>query len=75
MPKSEGGLGLIRGDIPLARYIFRDARQRRLIPRLAGEGWPIFEVCGKRAARPADLDAVIAERARAARERKTSTDA
>jgi len=48
---------LIRGDLPLARAIFNDPRKRRLIPRLQRDGWPIFDVAGKRCAFPADLAA------------------
>jgi hypothetical protein len=48
---------LIRGDVPLARVIFDDPRKRRLIPQLQRDGWPIFDLAGKRAAFPADLAA------------------
>jgi hypothetical protein len=48
---------LIRGDLPLARAIFNDGRKRRLIPKLQRDGWPIFEIAGKRCAFPADLAA------------------
>jgi hypothetical protein len=48
---------LIRGDLPLARAIFNDPRKRRLIPKLQRDGWPIFEIAGKRCAFPADLAA------------------
>jgi hypothetical protein len=48
---------LIRGDVPLARVIFDDPRKRRLIPQLQEDGWPIFDVAGKRCAFPADLAA------------------
>jgi hypothetical protein len=48
---------LIRGDLPLARWIFNDPRKRRLIPALQRDGWPIFDLAGKRAAFPADLAA------------------
>jgi hypothetical protein len=47
--------GLIRGDTPLARAIFDDGGKRRLIPQLQTEGWPIFEVAGKRAGYAAEL--------------------
>jgi hypothetical protein len=50
---------LIRGDLPLARAIFDDGRKRRLIPQLQREGWPIFDVAGKRCAFPADLAAHV----------------
>ena len=48
---------LIRGDVPLARAIFNDPRKRRLILQLQRDGWPIFDLAGKRAAFPADLAA------------------
>jgi len=48
---------LIRGDLPLARVIFDDPRKRRLIPQLQRDGWPIFNLAGKRCAFPADLAA------------------
>jgi hypothetical protein len=48
---------LIRGDLPLARAIFDDPRKRRLIKRLQEDGWPIFDIAGKRSAFPADLAA------------------
>jgi hypothetical protein len=72
MPEAENGLDVIRGDVPLARYIFNDPRKRRLIPRLQEQGWPIFDVCGKRAARRPDLDAEVAERARSGGTAKTA---
>jgi hypothetical protein len=50
---------LIRGDLPLARAIFNDPRKRRLIPKLQRDGWPIFEIAGKRCAFPADLAAYV----------------
>ena len=50
---------LIRGDAPLARAIFNDERKRRLIPRLQRDGWPIFDLAGKRCAFPADLAAHV----------------
>jgi hypothetical protein len=48
---------VIRGDVPLARAIFKDPRKRRLIPQLQRDGWPIFDLAGKRCAFPADLAA------------------
>ena len=48
---------LIRGDVALSRAIFNDARKRRLIPQLQKEGWPIFDLAGKRCGFPADLAA------------------
>jgi hypothetical protein len=50
---------LIRGDLPLARAIFNDGRKRRLIPKLQRDGWPIFEIAGKRCAFPDDLAAHV----------------
>jgi len=50
---------VIRGDVPLARAIFNDPRKRRLIPRLQEDGWPIFDLAGKRCAFPADLAAHV----------------
>ena len=50
---------VIRGDVPLARAIFNDERKRRLIKGLQDDGWPIFDLAGKRAAFPADLAAHV----------------
>ena len=49
--------GLVRGDAPLARFIFNDESKRRLIPQLQKDGWPIFDVAGKRAGLPDELTA------------------
>jgi hypothetical protein len=38
------GLGLIIGDVPLARFIFDDPSKRRFVPKLKADGWPIIEV-------------------------------
>jgi hypothetical protein len=60
---------LIRGDVPLARKIFKDPRKRRLIEQLQREGWPIFTLAGKRCADPGELDQYkrkLIERARKA---------
>jgi hypothetical protein len=46
---------LIRGDVPLARVIFGDPDKRRLVPQLQAEGWPIFELAGKRCGYEAEL--------------------
>jgi hypothetical protein len=59
---------LIRGDLPLARAIFNDGRKRRLIPKLQRDGWPIFEIAGKRCAFPADLAAHVRKATRSAPE-------
>jgi hypothetical protein len=53
--------GMIRGDQPLARHIFNDPRKRRLIPQLQKEGWPIYDVAGKRSGFPAELNVMIAK--------------
>jgi hypothetical protein len=58
---------VIRGDVPLAKAIFGDERKRRLIGRLQQDGWPIFEVCGKRCAFPDALAATIAQMRQASR--------
>ena len=49
--------GMVRGDLPLARVIFKDPSRRRLIPDLQEDGWPIFEIAGKRCGFPDDLAA------------------
>jgi hypothetical protein len=53
--------GMIRGDQPLAKYIFNDSRMRRLIKQLQKEGWPIYDVAGKRCGLPDELDVMMAE--------------
>lgn len=58
---------VIIGDVPIAKAIFGDARHRRLIPQLKSDGWPIFEILGKRAARRSRLAAEVVERERAAK--------
>ena len=60
---------LIRGDVPLARAIFNDERKRRLIPQLQRDGWPIFDLAGKRCGFPADLAAAAARARKAAQSR------
>jgi hypothetical protein len=50
---------MIRGDQAIARFIFHDVRKRRLVKQLQQEGWPIFDLVGKRCAFPADLDAAM----------------
>jgi hypothetical protein len=57
-------LDLLIGDVPIARYLFRDPRKRRLVPKLKEDGWPIFEMLGKNAARRSSLSAIVAERER-----------
>ena len=64
--------GVIRGDVPLARRIFGDPRKRRLIPQLAKDGWPIFELAGKRCPFPAALEAAIVRARKAARKLRKS---
>jgi hypothetical protein len=63
------GLGLIIGDVPLARFIFHDPSKRRFVTKLKADGWPIFEIAGKNAARPESLRAEAAKREREATER------
>jgi hypothetical protein len=53
--------GMIRGDQPLARHIFNDGRKRRLIKQLQQEGWPIYDVAGKRSGFPDELNIKIAK--------------
>ena len=53
--------GMIRGDQPLAQYIFKDGRKRRLIKQLQKDGWPIYDIAGKRCGLPAELDAMMAK--------------
>jgi hypothetical protein len=53
--------GMIRGDQPLAEYIFNDPRKRRLIKQLQKEGWPIYDIAGKRSGFPAELKAMMAK--------------
>jgi hypothetical protein len=62
--------GLIRGDQPLAQYIFKDSSKRRLIKQLQKEGWPIFDVAGKRCGLPHELDVMIAETLGRTRQRR-----
>ena len=50
---------LIRGDVPLARAIFNDPSKRRLIAQLQQDGWPIFDLAGKRCGFPDDLAAHV----------------
>jgi hypothetical protein len=53
--------GLIRGDLPLANYIFKDSRKRRIIKHLQEEGWPIYDIAGKRCGLPDELDVWMAK--------------
>jgi hypothetical protein len=53
--------GIIRGDQPLADYIFKDGRKRRLIKQLQEEGWPIYDIAGKRCGLPDELDSMVAK--------------
>jgi hypothetical protein len=65
--------GMIRGDQPLAQYIFKDGRKRRLIKQLQVAGWPIYDVAGKRSGFPDELNAMIArtfEKIRPTRQRR-----
>jgi len=63
---------LIRGDVPLARAIFNDGRKRRLIPQLQADGWPIFDLAGKRCAFPARARKAAKRRHGAARAQRRS---
>jgi hypothetical protein len=58
-------LGLLIGDAPIARFMFGTPAKRKKVKELKEEGWPIFEVAGKNAARPDSLreEAVRRERA------------
>ncbi len=69
MPADNSLRNLIRGDVQLAKAIFGDQRKRRLIPQLQAEGWPIFDLAGKRCAIPAELDAAITHARKAAQRR------
>jgi hypothetical protein len=62
--------GMIRGDQPLAQYIFKDGRKRRLIKQLQKEGWPIYDVAGKRSGFPAELDLMMAKTLGRTRQRR-----
>jgi hypothetical protein len=53
--------GMIRGDLSLAKYIFGDRRKRRLIRQLQDDGWPIYDVAGKRCGLPDELDVTMAK--------------
>jgi len=64
---------LIRGDVPIARFLFNDPSKRRLISWLKAEGWPIFDLAGKNAARRSDLSAEMKARARKARSASTES--
>lgn len=63
----------IIGDSALARFIFKDERKRRRIPKLKAEGWPIYEIGnGKRAAFPDELRAYVRKTTRRSPPRKRS---
>ncbi len=62
----KGCLDLLLGDAPIARFVFGDEKKRRKVPDLKLEGWPIFKVAGKNAARPDSLREEAARRERAA---------
>jgi hypothetical protein len=59
------GLALLLGDAPIARFIFGTEAKRRKVPKLKEEGWPIFEVAGKNAARADSLRDEVVKRERA----------
>ena len=54
----------------IARYIFCDARKRRLVKGLQKAGWPIFDLAGKRCAFPDDLDAEMRQAVRLGGQRR-----
>src|SRR5262245_36624058 len=73
-PMAESTLkDLIRGDMPLARVIFKDPRKRRLIQQLQQDGWPIFDLAGKRCAFPADIAAHMRKATRSGPARRGAT--
>jgi hypothetical protein len=47
--------GMLRGDAAIARFVFEDERKRRLVKQLQIDGWPIFDLAGKRCAFPGHL--------------------
>ncbi len=51
--------GMLRGDAAIARFVFKDERKRRLVKQMQGEGWPIFDLAGKRCAFPTELTAAM----------------
>ena len=59
------GLDLLVGDAPIARFVFGSEGKRRKVPKLKEEGWPIFEIAGKNAARPSSLRDEVVKRERA----------
>ncbi len=61
MAKKEG-LGLLYGDTAIAEFLFGDERKRRKVTKIKGEGWPIFTLDGKSAARPEALREEAARR-------------
>jgi hypothetical protein len=63
--EGEDGLGLIRGDTRISRFLFGSASKRRSVEKLKQDGWPIFDCAGKNAARPDSLRDEVAKRERA----------
>jgi hypothetical protein len=53
------------GDAPIARFVFGTEAKRRKVPQLKKDGWPIFDVAGKNAARPDILREEVVRRERA----------
>jgi hypothetical protein len=66
---------ILRGDPAIARYIFRDARKRRLVKGLQKAGWPIFDLAGKRCAFPDDLDEEMHKTVRGGQRRRRQREA
>jgi hypothetical protein len=61
----EDGLGLIRGDARISRFLFGSPSKRRSVEKLKEDGWPIFDCAGKNTARPDSLRDEVVRRERA----------
>jgi hypothetical protein len=70
MKTEQETLGLLIGDTPLSRFIFGNESKRKTIDQLQADGWPIFRIAGKHAARPERLREEVLAREQAAVERK-----
>lgn len=64
---ADESLDLLIGDISIAKFLCGTPKKRRIVETLKKAGWPIFEIGGKNAARPSQLQAEVLERERAAR--------